>query len=77
MGFEPTTPGLKVRSSTAELRAPKPLRSYLFRTVPAIFESPVIVKLPPKIFETYLPPALRIAFSSFAASRWMSGSTWL
>ena len=30
MGFEPTTPGLKVRSSTAELRAhPRP-ESYLF-----------------------------------------------
>src|SRR5881296_3195515 len=29
VGFEPTTPGLKVRSSTAELRAPLRSRSYL------------------------------------------------
>jgi hypothetical protein len=30
VGFEPTTPGLKVRSSTAELRALEPQISYLF-----------------------------------------------
>ncbi len=28
MGFEPTTPGLKVRSSTTELRALEPQISY-------------------------------------------------
>ena len=28
MGFEPTTPGLKVRSSTAELRAPISISIY-------------------------------------------------
>src|SRR2546425_4149975 len=30
VGFEPTTPGLKVRSSTAELRAPADRNLYLF-----------------------------------------------
>ena len=46
MGFEPTTPGLKVRSSTAELRAPFAQILYLVFSVECQSEMPVSEPLP-------------------------------
>src|SRR2546425_190984 len=54
VGFEPTTPGLKVRSSTAELQALADQNRIEFASIQAIVHDHIADNLPPIVSTSHL-----------------------